>query len=97
MNEDEQAKKLLKTKREIEELRKALRCLHARKNRYRDKLDYIAACMESYLSEDALESGALGTPDFRDWPSEDGLKELFRDMHDTSNRMTRAEHRLRQI
>lgn len=97
MSEDEQTKELLKTKREIDELRKSHRCLHARRSRYGDKIDYIDGCLKNYLSDDALGSGPSTIPDFRDWPSEDDLRELFRDMHETSERLMRTEHRLRQI
>jgi len=97
MGEEEQAKEFLKAKQEAEDLAKALRCLKVRKGRLMDKIGHMHDCMGRYLNDDALESGALGTPDFRDWPSGDELKELFRDMQDTSNRLLRAKHRLHQF
>ena len=97
MGEEEQAKEFLKAKREAEDLAKSLRCLTVRKGRLMDKIGYMHDCMGRYLSDDALESGASTTPDFRDWPSEDDLRELFRDMQDTSNRLLRAKNRLHQF
>ena len=54
----------------------------------------VYVCMGHYLSDGALNSGALFMPDCRDWPDESELKELFRDIRDTSKRLSRAERRL---
>ena len=94
MSEEEQMREICETKKEIESLERNLRCLHARKDRFMDKIQYVHSHLELYFSPQALQSGATVNADLRAWPNQETLAALCADLSDTERRLRQARERL---
>ena len=97
MSEDEQMRELWETRKEIETLEREVRCRHARKDRYLDKMQYVQDHINRYFSAEALQSGAIANADLRAWPSQDNLADLCHDLANTEGRLRNARNRLNRF
>lgn len=94
MTEEERASEFLKARDEADELTKDIRCLRARRDRYRSKLAYLVGCLDDYL-KDPVDGGVQNSPDLKDWPNADDMRRLFDDTYTTGDRLREAKRRMR--